>query len=211
MKKVFENYSLDKLNEIEISEGSIEKIYESYIKEFPENERKDINHLKELMNRKSYKLIVANHIIFKEIIGYAFVYEIEKYNVLWLDYIAIEEKFQNSGYGTLLFNKIKAIIGINKIGMFMEIEIPENELQRKRERFYERLNAKKLDIHYQLPTADGNLDMNLFYLSITNDSTLSGEIIKNSILNVYKNIHSDINPKVLIERIEKEKFNDIYL
>jgi len=51
--------------------------------------------------------------------------------------------------------------------------------------------------------------MNLFYQPITNDKILPGKIVKDSILNVYKNIHSDIDPKELINEIEEESYEDI--
>jgi len=101
-KDNFEEFVTTTLNEIEISEGGIkelEAIYIKYTEDFPKNERKDLNHLKQLMNKKNYKLIIVNHILFEEMIGYAFVYEMDN-NALWLDYIAIENKFQDSGYGT---------------------------------------------------------------------------------------------------------------
>jgi len=53
--------------------------------------------------------------------------------------------------------------------------------------------------------------MNLFYRPITSGNMLPGKIIKDSILNVYKNIHSDINSEDLIEKIEGEDFKDIYI
>jgi hypothetical protein len=52
------------------------------------------------------RLLLAKHKCFDEVIGYAFVFEIPGINALWLDYMAIDMKFQNVGYGTLLFNKI---------------------------------------------------------------------------------------------------------
>ncbi len=213
-KDEFKGFVTGELNDIEITEGGIaelEKIYESFKQQFPQDERKSLEHLKKLMDSNKYKLVVANHKLFDEMIGYGFVYQMNKPNVLWLDYIAIEDIFQNSGYGTLLFNNIKESYGIGKTGIFIEVEIPNNEEQKRREVFYERLEAKKLDINYQLPTPDGKLEMNLFYRRITNDKILPGKIVKDSILNVYKNIHSDLNPKGLINEIEEESYQDIVI
>lgn len=211
-KDEFEGFVTGELNDIEITEGSIvelEKIYKSFEQQFPQDERKSLNHLKKLMDSNKYKLVVANHKLFDEMIGYGFVYQMKNPNVLWLDYIAIEDKFQNSGYGTLLFNKIKEAYGIGKTGIFIEVEIANNDEQKRREVFYERLDAEKLDIEYQLPTQNENLEMNLFYRPISNDKILPGKIIKESILNVYENIHSDLKPESLINEVKQENYEDI--
>jgi len=213
-KDEFEGFVTGELNDIEIMEGSIaelRQIYEIFKQQFPEDERKSFDHLKKLMDKNKYKLVIANHKLFDEIIGFGFVYQMNNPNVLWLDYIAIEDKFQNSGYGTLLFNKIKESYGIGKTGIFIEVELPKTEEQKRREVFYERLEAKKLDVNYELPTPDGKLEMNLFYRPITNDKILPGKIVKDSILNVYKNIHSDLNPIDLINTMQDENYEDFVI
>lgn len=196
-KKEFQQFVTSKLNDIEIVNGSISDLvilYSNFERDFPQNERKSIEHLKMLMSKKRYKLLLAQNKLFNEIVGYALIYIIDEPKVLWLDYMAIEDKYQNAGYGSLLFNKIIECEGEGKSGMFMEVEIPidSNTTQQKRVQFYERLGAKKLSNTYKLPTLNGGLNMNLYYRAISNDKVLPTEIIKKSIASTFDYVHTDI-------------------
>lgn len=50
-------------------------------------------------------------------------YEFDNIIALWLDYMAIDIKFQNAGYGTLPFNKIAESKQEGILGIFLEVEI----------------------------------------------------------------------------------------
>lgn len=199
-KREFQQFVIEKLNDIEIIEGTINdltNLYSNFERDFPQNERKSIEHLEMLMLKNQYKLLLAKHKLFDEIVGYALVYTMENPKVLWLDYMAIEDKYQNAGYGTLLFNKIIECEGDGRSGMFLEVEIPINndKDQHRRVQFYERLGAKCLSIDYKLPTNDGGIKMNLFYKSISNDKLLPTDIIKKAIASTYNYVHTDIKDR----------------
>jgi hypothetical protein len=215
-KPDFQKFVSSELNDIEIVEGDInnlKEIYERFESDFPAAERKDYNHLEMLMIRKKYKLLLAKHKVFNEIIGYAFVYEATS-KVLWLDYMAIDMKFQNAGYGTLLFNKIAEMKADGYLGIFLEVEIPDpnvSDERQKRVRFYERLGSKKMQFDYKLPTDHGGFPMYLYFKPNPIVHLLPKEIIKESISSAFDYIHSDIRDrddilKTFLRSIHDEHF-----
>jgi len=207
---------MSNLNDIEFVNGSISNLlalYSNFERDFPQNERKSIEHLEILMSKDKYKLLLAKHRLLEEIVGYALIYIIEDPKVLWLDYMAVEDKYKNSGYGTLLFNKIIECEGEGKRGMFIEVEIPEldNIDQKRRVQFYERLGAKKLSNDYKLPTLNGGLEMNLYYKVISNEKLLPAEIIKKSITATFNYVHTDIDNRDKILKSFITTIRDEYL
>ncbi len=205
-KPEFQRFVTGELNDIDIVDGELEdlqRLYKNFERDFPVNERKELKHLESLMLKKQYKLVLAKHKVFEEIVGYALVYKVEKNKVIWLDYMAIEEKYQDSGYGTLLFNKIIESETKGITGVFMEVEIPDensacfNE-QKKRIQFYERLGAKKLEINYLLPTKNGGVPLFLYFKPAPNLSFLPKEQIKETIYSVFNYIHTDILERDII-------------
>lgn len=188
---------------MDIRVGNIEdlkKVYTSYEQAFPANERKSFAHIEQLMANSVYKLILAEQKIncVTETIGYALVSKIESTKQLWLDFIAIENHHQSSGYGSRLFNAIVDLYGQEVLGMFIEIEIPDENTpefykqQLKRVTFYERLGALKLDITYLLPSNEGPVPMYLYYYPISMETSLNRSIIRNTIEMVYSTIHDDV-------------------
>lgn len=218
-KPEFQRFVTGELNDIEILEGSINDlndVYARFEKDFATDERIDYEHLKMLIDKKKYKLLLAKHKVFNEIIGYAFIYEIDSQKVLWLDYMAIEAKFKNAGYGTLLFNKIAELKFNGIIGMFMEVEIPDakdeacREEQTRRITFYERLGAKRLNFEYQLPTNNGGLPMYLYFRPSPNLKLLPKEQIKGTITSAFDYIHSDVDQKDIILKTFLDTVPDEY-
>lgn len=197
----FQKFVTGELNDIEIISGSIsdlKDVYARFQRDFAADERKDFAHLEMLMVKNKYKLLLAKHKVFDEIIGYAFIYEIDNQKLLWLDYMAIDTKFQNAGYGTLLFNKIAELKQDGILGIFLEVEIPDEkdkanrEEQIRRIKFYERLGAERLKFDYKMPTNSGGLPMYLYFKPSPNVKFLPKEQIKETIASAFEYIHSDV-------------------
>jgi GNAT superfamily N-acetyltransferase len=185
------------VNDIEIIEGSIddlENVYQRFTTYFASDELKSYQHLKLLMSKKNYKLLLAKDPIIDEIVGYAFIYEFNQLQAIWLDYMAIDNHFRSSGYGAQLFKELTKW----DRGIFIEVEIPEEnkgdtrENQLRRIHFYERLGAKRLSIPYQLPTNNGGLPMYLYFWPSPDVERLSKKHIQEAIAEVFTCIHSDI-------------------
>ncbi len=197
----FQKFVTAELNDIDIIEGTaadLKEIYARFMNDFQPSELKDLGHLEMLMSKKKYKLLLARHKIFKEVVGYALVFEIDSQKALWLDYMAIDPKFQDSGYGTLLVNRIAEIKHEGIVGMYMELEYPASSDealkadQLRRIKFYERLGAKRLDFNYQLPTQEGGFPMMLYFRPSPNVKMLPKEQIHGAVAAVYDYIHTDI-------------------
>lgn len=186
------------INEIEILEGNLSElknVYRRLLTDFAANELKDYRHLESLLLKEKYKLLFAK--AKEEIVGYALIYEIEHIPALWLDYMAIDKPFQNAGYGSRFFNKIIQSKQDGLIGMFIEVEIPEEDegtrgQQIRRINFYERLGARRLKIPYKLPTNEAGFPMYLYFRPSSNIHRLSKEQIHVAITEVFDYIHSDV-------------------
>jgi GNAT superfamily N-acetyltransferase len=203
-KPGFQKFVTGELNDIEIIEGTTDDLKDIYnrmmSRDFATEEIKDIAHIEMLMLKKKYKLILAKHKVFNDIIGYAFIYEMYDLRILWLDYMAIETNFQNAGYGTLLFNKILEFKKNEVIGVFFEVEIPgkegiEKEDQLRRIKFYERMGSKRLGFDYQFPTINGGFPMYLYFKQLSSIPVLPKEQIKEVVSSAYEFIHSDVPQK----------------
>ncbi|WP_026564095.1 GNAT family N-acetyltransferase [Bacillus sp. UNC41MFS5] len=188
-------------NEIEISEGNLSELHNVYQllqADFPANELKDYKHFQLLLANEKYKLIWAKQQ--EEIVGYALIYEFDHLPAIWLDYIAIDQQFRNAGYGSLFFQKILQSKQDGFIGIFVEVEIPEEdgdtrEQQLRRINFYERLGARRLKIPYILPTNDGGFPMYLYFRPSSNVHRLPEEQIEAAIQEAFQFIHSDVIDK----------------
>jgi GNAT superfamily N-acetyltransferase len=192
------------VNDIKIVEGSIDdlkNIYQRFTADFASDELKGYEHLKLLMSKKRYKLLLAKDPIIHEVVGYAFIYEFDRLQGIWLDYMAIDNQFRGSGYGALLFKKLTKWKQNRFSGIFIEVEIPvekegfTRENQLRRIRFYERLGANRLPIPYQLPTNDGGLPMYLYFWPSPDVEKLPKEQIQEAISETFNYIHSDIKHK----------------
>ncbi|MED4226481.1 GNAT family N-acetyltransferase [Neobacillus cucumis] len=187
-----------KVLNIEIVDGGIDDltfIYQHFINDFAIDELKNYEQLELLITRKNYKLLLVKDRTSKEIVGYAFIYELEHLNAIWLDYMAIINKFRNRSYGTLLFDKITHYKE-NGLGVFIEVEIPEEghnkEIQLRRINFYERLGAKCLPIDYEFPTKNGGFPMYLYFKPASNNQQLTKNLIQKAVIEVFENIHTDV-------------------
>ena len=191
---------------MDLNEGSIhdlEVIYDRFEKDFPPDERKERKQIESLMLKNKYKLLIAKHPFLGELLGYAFVYETENPKLIWIDYIAIDPKFQSNGYGTTVFNKIMERCNDGK-GIIVEVEKADHEnvhireKQKRRIDFYKRLGACRLNIAYQLPTKDGSIPLDLYFIPKQGVNFLSKDVIQNKICSVFQFIHGDIEHRNIV-------------
>lgn len=192
----FFNNKLDLKNNLTFNIGTIKDldlVYNLFETSFPPEERISLEQLTKLMKSNKYKLILATQKTNKDLVGFAFVYISENTQMLWLDFIAIGNNYQNRGYGNILFNQILALLGEGYKGLFLEIEIPDfiDTNKSKRLSFYEKLGCKVLNNTYFLPTPDNKLEMILMYKPINLEPYISKEIIQNTIISAHKTIHND--------------------
>jgi len=199
-KSGFQKIVTEDLNDIDVVEGQLadlDQVFQRFEKDFPSAERMERTHLKLLLSKGRYRLLLAKHRVFDALIGYAFVYEPENPAMIWLDYMAIDERFQSAGYGTLLFHKL-ALRRPDGMGVFLEVEIadsPDPTTRREQERriaFYQRLGAHILQLPYRLPTEADSLPMHLVFWPSPGIHILPQDQIESAVATAYDYIHSDI-------------------
>ncbi len=218
-KPGFQRFVTGELNDIDIAEGStrdMQELYQRFMKDFQPSELKPLEHLEMLMEKEKYRLLLAKHKVFDEIVGYALVLELEDQKALWLDYMAVDPKFRDSGYGTLLFNRIAESRQEGIVGVYMEIEPPDAEdealraEQQRRVKFYERLGAKKLGVDYRMPTQAGGFPLMLYFRPSANIRMLPAAQISEAIGTVYNTIHTDVPGREALFRSFEGGIQDEY-
>ena len=137
-----------KIKEIELKEFE-EKIYNEYVKLFPEEEQREWEKIKSAYKNgleKFYK-ITENELV----IGFFMIEKIDDNSPYYLDYFGIFKKFQNKGYGTKSIKMLlDEIIRNEELYIEIEKEDEENPNTIKRAEFYKRLNFKKIESEYLL-------------------------------------------------------------
>lgn len=135
-----------KVEEIDIKEFE-NKIYNEYVKLFPEEEQRDWEKIQEAYEKgieKFYK-ITENEII----IGFFMLEKIKDNYPYYLDYFGIFKEYQNKGYGTKAIKKLlNEIIKNEDLYIEIEKEDEENFITIKRAEFYKKLNFKKVESEY---------------------------------------------------------------
>ena len=137
-----------KIEEINIKEFEV-KVYNEYVKLFPEEEQREWGKIKiayENGIEKFYKITEND-----KVIGFFMLEKIKDNYPYYLDYFGIFKEYQNKGYGTKSIKKLlDEIIKNDDLYIEIEKEDEENTLTIKRAEFYKKLNFKKVDSEYLL-------------------------------------------------------------
>lgn len=178
--------------------NNLNSIYPRYTKDFPLNERKDYRILKSFLEKDHYKLLLLKHPSIDDVLGYAFIYDLSKLGALWLDYLAINANYRGMGYGTYFFHELLNQFTPQVTGIFFEVEIPNQAdqinyyKQKKRIQFYDKRGARRLNVKYLFPSADGEFPMYLYFKTNLNLNYLSGSIVKQVLSSVFTGLHFDV-------------------
>ncbi len=166
-----------------ITSKNIDDIYLSYQNDFPLCEQKKYLKLVEMLETNKYKLYEYNQDGIKAyLLGY------KEDHILWMDYLAVLKEFRGQKIGTKF---LESMLEYDIDGILFEVEISDGikgSESYNREQFYFKLGAIKLNINYELPTADGSLRMNLFLLK---KNKISDKRLANITRNAISFIHSD--------------------
>ncbi|MCL2675646.1 MAG: GNAT family N-acetyltransferase [Firmicutes bacterium] len=201
-KPLFSDYVINKLNNLlikRVSANEIHEIYPYYVRQFATEERKSQEQLKHLLSSDSYRFYIAYHNYLpknENIIGYAFIFIDDKNKGLWIDYLAVVPGFQSAGYGTTIFNKVVDEASGGNYNVFIEVETAESDdpqnPRNKRERFYQKLNCRKMPYEYYLPTPAGKERLHLYCRPKDNNGTIHKSNIQAVMTNALSFIHSDL-------------------
>ena len=165
-------------------------IYHNYKKLFPKEERKEYNILE-----KNYRRGITTFFKIMEdgkFIGFFIINTVKNMKYVALDYFAILPEVQSKGYGTKAIMKLKEeykkfdgiFIEIEKVGEGKNEE--ENEIRKRRARFYEKIGFQKMNFDLYLY----GVLFSTYILPINESGKIENNII-DDIVKIYKNISGE--------------------
>ncbi|MDR0605236.1 MAG: GNAT family N-acetyltransferase [Bacteroidales bacterium] len=82
----------------------------------------------------------------KEVIGMMVLWKLDGFT--YIDYLAVSQDYRNKGYGKLIIKQLQQCCHSLIV---LEVEMPDNDLARRRIRFYTQLGFNLLDFPYFMP------------------------------------------------------------
>jgi GNAT superfamily N-acetyltransferase len=165
-----------------------------YIESFPENERRLVATIKEMLKSSKSRLMVGERE--KEIVFMALLYRIKGTSFLLGDYLATAEDYRSTGIGRAFLRHILDEMKDLQCNLFLiEIENPylnEDETKMRRLRFYKRLGMKELmGVRYFLPPFEGiePIEMILLVFSVENCNHLAGETVRDLVIHMFGELY----------------------
>lgn len=165
------------------------KIYEDMCLQFPLCELKKIENFEEILKNPYYHLFSIGKE--NQNCGYFIFFDDKITKTLWMDYFAILRQFHSKGLGSKAFQMLKNYFQDYK-GCYLEVEKPESAQSVRRVKFYENLEAKKLNINYFYPNTLGGMPMDLYFMPFNQRQMPTSNEIFHSIKNAFNALHFDI-------------------
>lgn len=139
------NYSIN----YKMGDNLCEKDIDSIIRIYTQNFSRDLRiPYKEIMKRLS-KNIYNTHVMYStdngEVIGFSFVVLLYNLNCVFIDYIAIDNKYQGKGLGKILFNHIYDFHTQNVNYWLLALECEDKLIG-----MYSKWGCKKVPINYDI-------------------------------------------------------------
>lgn len=155
-----------------IKKSDFRYIFYDMQKQFPKAELKSYDEYEELLDSNKYKVFYALENGIK--IGYVLFAEVE--NVIWLDYVAVFEKFHSKGYGSQIIEAMKTL---SKDALILEVEPKDEKIPNtlRRIKFYEKLGAHKLNIEYYYPNKNGCINLDLYEIKYNKNANIDYKLI----------------------------------
>lgn len=145
------------------------KLVGLYEQAFPVNERQPNQVIANRLEQKECKLYVAD--MNNTFLGFAILWNFESNEILFLDYLAVDENYRNQGIGKFLMAKLIDEASENKYRLLIEIENPNEggnlEERNSRYEFYKRFGFKHIAfVDYMLPPLNGSDPTSMFLLTL---------------------------------------------
>lgn len=152
----------------------LDRIEITYVSSFPEVERRQFRLVRDLIEANPffnmYSLMKADVFV-----GFISVWEFENFS--YIEHFAIDESARNGGIGAIVLNHF---ISAANTPIVLEVELPVDEMSKRRIGFYERLGFT-LDTHvYYQPsyerTQDASIEMRLMSIGGIDLSNMFEEV-----------------------------------
>ncbi len=159
-------------------------LYEDMKGQFPISELKSYEHFLSYLKNPDY------YILKWEDFGYILILDVFDY--IWVDYLAIFKKYHSMGFGSKILDTLKENFK-NKKGIIFEVEKIDEKIPNtiRRQNFYIKNGAIKLCINYFFPNKEGGLNMDLFYIKLSENAPSKLELLE-VIKQTFKTLHFDI-------------------
>ena len=135
-----------------------EEFFQLYQDTMPLSERKPKLQIAEMVDTPEYSVLLLK--VGDTVTGYSVRFNSEGENFFLLEYMAIHSEFRNFGLGQSLFlHTFQDISTSTNSPVYVLLEVdsafeesPDQEIRKKRQRFYERLGCLRIEnLAYQLP------------------------------------------------------------
>ena len=133
------NYEFRKMNADEF-----DSVFSILVDSFPADEYRDYEKQRKLPDNNRYSIYVL--IDCNKIKGFIAVWEFD--DLIFIEHLAVFEKYRNQGTGTSL---LKQICSMTDKDICLEVELPETEKARRRIGFYERNGFVLNNYDYEQP------------------------------------------------------------
>jgi ribosomal protein S18 acetylase RimI-like enzyme len=116
-----------------------------YENAFPIEEKRPIErHIKLMKENPLFRFYAAMK--GEKVIGMIVLWELNDFT--YLDYLAVSQDYRNKGYGKLMIRQLQQLYDSLIV---LEVEMPDNDLAKRRIKFYTQLGFNLLDFPYFMP------------------------------------------------------------
>lgn len=159
-----------------------DEIYNMIVESFPTHEIRDYQKQKDMLNNDKFNIYIMKDN--GNIKGFISIWDIDDYG--FIDHFAVSSKFRNEGLGGKILKEVKDIINSE---IFLEVDKPCDDINKRRIGFYERNGYFLNPFEYILPPQSEGLEpMELLIMSSGGLLTLEkfNSLIKTLIEVAYK-------------------------
>lgn len=167
----------------DITKDDFKSFYNLLENSFPEIERRKYDNQKELFNNELYKVVGYKNKE-NEVVAFIAFWSFLDFN--FIEHFAVKENLRGKGLGSVLLGEyiksdIKSII--------LEVELPQDNISKKRIEFYKKIGFKLNDYKYmQPPLEEGNELLPLKIMSFKNYLEKDDFDIK--VRNIYREVYN---------------------
>lgn len=122
------------------------KVYEIMKEAFPESERRDFEGQKNLLNEKQYTIVPKYDSTKKSLLAFIASWDFDDF--VYIEHIAVSNKGRGQGTGSKFLKDY--VTSINK-KIVLEVEPPDDDVSKRRIKFYERLGFQMNPFYYEQP------------------------------------------------------------
>ncbi len=161
----------------ESADPLLDKVEVTYIKSFPQEERRAFSLVRDLIDSNPYFNVYV-FIKGDDYVGFITIWQLDGFD--YVEHFAIDPAARNGGIGG---KALQSFLDFSEKPIVLEVESPEDEMSRRRIGFYERLGFILDDNHYlQPPYREGDSWLKMFLMSCGEiDLTTSFEKVRDSI------------------------------